>query len=184
MIKAVVFDFFGVISSDEYWHFIGVDKQKPSVFREISDQTNLGNIDWQAFLHKVAEVKKISVDEIQAVYESEQLNPQILSLIETLHAKYKTGLLTNAHHDYIDQIIEKAHLRDLFDVLVISSREGVIKPDPRIFQIMLERLEASPEEIIYVDDQQRHVEAAKLLGIKAILYQDYQQLAQELSKLL
>jgi len=184
VIKAVVFDFFGVISSDEYWQFVGVEKGQPTTFRDFTDEVNLGKIDWQNFLQKIADAKHTTLETVKKVYDSEQLNPQIISLIDRLHTTHKTGLLTNAHHEYIARVIEAAHPDSLFDSIVISSEVGVIKPDPRIYEIMIDRLGVKPEEIIYIDDQSRQVEGAEAVGIKAILYQNYQQLIEELNKLL
>jgi 2-haloacid dehalogenase len=55
-----------------------------------------------------------------------------------------------------------------FDHAVISGHVGVVKPDPRIFEILFERVGRRPEELVFVDDQIKNVEAARALGMDAI----------------
>ena len=55
-----------------------------------------------------------------------------------------------------------------FQGVLISGREGMKKPDPRIFQLLLERYAIAPEQAVYIDDSARNVEAAAALGIHAI----------------
>ena len=70
-----------------------------------------------------------------------------------------------------------------FDGHVISGIEGVVKPDPRIFEILLERYRLAPEATAFMDDSPRNVEAARALGIYAVHYTDAEQLSQELRAL-
>src|SRR6185437_15980908 len=59
-----------------------------------------------------------------------------------------------------------------FDHAVISGHVGVVKPDPRIFQILFERSGRRPEELVFVDDQLKNIEAARSLGMPSIHYLD------------
>jgi 2-haloacid dehalogenase len=70
-----------------------------------------------------------------------------------------------------------------FDGHVISGLEGVAKPDPRIFQILLDRYGLAPKATVFLDDSPRNVEAARALGINALHYTGAQQLRQELRAL-
>jgi 2-haloacid dehalogenase len=70
-----------------------------------------------------------------------------------------------------------------FDGHVISGIEGVAKPDRRIFEILLQRHGLEPPATVFVDDQQRNVEAARALGINAVHYASARQLRQELRAL-
>lgn len=70
-----------------------------------------------------------------------------------------------------------------FDGHVISGIEGVAKPDPRIFQILLHRHGLAPGTTVLIDDSQRNIEAARTLGITAVHYTGAQQLRQELQEL-
>jgi 2-haloacid dehalogenase len=59
-----------------------------------------------------------------------------------------------------------------FDGMVISGEEGLIKPDPRIFEVLCERYELRPGTTVFVDDIAANVEAAQALGFRAIHFLD------------
>ena len=67
-----------------------------------------------------------------------------------------------------------------FDDIVVSGVEGVIKPDPRIFRILLDRNAIAPASAVYIDDVARNAAAATRLGIQGIHYRNPDQLRQEL----
>ena len=71
---------------------------------------------------------------------------------------------------------------DEFDAIVVSGREGVTKPDPRIYQILFERAGRAPEELVFVDDVARNIEAAEKLGMAGVLYAPGMDLAAELRR--
>ena len=68
-----------------------------------------------------------------------------------------------------------------FHDLVISGEVGVIKPDPRIFEILLERNDVAPESAVFIDDIARNAEAATRLGIHGIHFRSPDQLRRELA---
>ncbi len=184
MIKAIIFDFFGVICSDEYWRFVKLDRQTNSVFHEFADEVNLGDIPWQVFVQKIALATGSSVEKVNNMYEAEQLDPRVIGLIQELHKTYKIALLTNAHHDFIDEILKTNNLSRLFDEVIVSSRVGVIKPNPIIFEKALEKLGVLAEDVVYIDDLDRHVQAAKVVGMKSLQYISFEQCQHDLAKIL
>jgi 2-haloacid dehalogenase len=70
-----------------------------------------------------------------------------------------------------------------FDGIVVSGDEGVIKPDPRIFRILLERHRIAPEEAVFIDDNPRNAAAAAALGIHGIHFRSPELLRRELEAL-
>jgi 2-haloacid dehalogenase len=70
-----------------------------------------------------------------------------------------------------------------FDGIVVSGDEGVIKPDPRIFAILLERYRIRPEEAVFIDDNPANAAAASRLGLHGIHFQSPELLRRELGKL-
>jgi 2-haloacid dehalogenase len=70
-----------------------------------------------------------------------------------------------------------------FDGIVVSGEEGVIKPDPRIFRVLLERYRIAPEEAVFIDDNPGNAAAAAALGIHGIHFQSPEQLRRELESL-
>lgn len=76
------------------------------------------------------------------------------------------------------------HLHGLFDVFVESSVEGVRKPDPRIYQIVLERLGILPNEAVFLDDIGQNLKSARALGMRTIKVDRPEDALAELSQLL
>jgi 2-haloacid dehalogenase len=70
-----------------------------------------------------------------------------------------------------------------FDGIVISGEEGVIKPDPRIFRILLERYRIEPGEAVFIDDNPANAAAAEPLGIRGIHFRSPEVLRRELEAL-
>jgi 2-haloacid dehalogenase len=67
-----------------------------------------------------------------------------------------------------------------FDGMVISGREGVIKPHPRIFRILCERYGVDPRSAVFIDDVAKNAQAASALGIHGIHFRSADQLRHEL----
>jgi epoxide hydrolase-like predicted phosphatase len=184
MIKAVIFDFFGVICSDEYWNFVKEDKNMQGRFGELSDSVNLGRLSWPEFLKTVAEETGRDFEEVKKMYESEHINLQMVTYIHKLRQKYKTALLSNASESFIDELIKKARLDKVFDELIISSRVGIIKPDPRIYKYTLDKLGVEANEAVFIDDSHARVMGAARLGIHTILYENFPEFKKDLEELL
>ncbi len=68
-----------------------------------------------------------------------------------------------------------AHVPELnqFELVIMSNEVGLLKPDPDIFALALEILDAQPAQVLYVDDLAENVEAAQRLGIRAIHHHDW-----------
>ena len=78
------------------------------------------------------------------------------------------------------EIIEKNNLSALFDAIAISSEIHITKPDPSMFQFVLDRLGAKPEEALLIDDDAQNVTEAKRLGIKGFVFSSHKQLENDL----
>ena len=65
----------------------------------------------------------------------------------------------------------------------MSGEEGVIKPDPRIFRILLERYRIAPDEAVFIDDNPGNAAAAQALGIHGIHFRSPELLRRELETL-
>ena len=83
---------------------------------------------------------------------------------------YTTGIITNNVKEFGDGWRGLIPVDELFDFVVDSSSVGIRKPDPRIFQLALERLgDISAGQVLFLDDYQANVDAARDLGLQAIL---------------
>ena len=94
---------------------------------------------------------------------------------------YKVGLLSNTEFSAMNFFKKQQY--DMFDVTVFSCAEGVSKPEKKIYQITLQRLQARPEETVFIDDRQDFLVPAQELGIKTIHFQSPAQVKQELANL-
>jgi putative hydrolase of the HAD superfamily len=184
VIKAIIFDFFGVICSDGYWQSIQKDQRLASQFEDLSKSMNLGKIKWEDFIEQVAEKSHQDPVQVHKLFEERQLNPELISYINDLHSKYKTAILSNASREQLERIIANTNIHDAFDEIVVSSDVGAIKPDRRIFELTLQKLQVEPGETVFIDDIDIYVQAAAQFGMKAIQYQTFQQMKSELEKLL
>lgn len=99
---------------------------------------------------------------------------------------YTTGIITNNVAEFGDGWRGLLPVDELFDFVIDSSSVGVRKPDPRIFQLALERVPSvPPERAVFLDDYPANVEAARALGMQAILVDtDLVRVIEELDALL
>ena len=82
---------------------------------------------------------------------------------------YTTGIITNNVREFGEGWRALIPVDELFDFVVDSSSVGVRKPDPRIFQCALQQLgDVPPEQVVFLDDYQANVDAARALGLQAI----------------
>jgi putative hydrolase of the HAD superfamily len=85
--------------------------------------------------------------------------------LEELRRSYKIGLITNGNHDIQAKKIEMLEIMDLFDEIMISDDYGVRKPDTKLFEIMSEKLEIAPFEMLYVGDHPKNdIDASRNAG--------------------
>lgn len=184
MIKAVIFDCFGVLTSDGWLPF----KQKefandPEKFAEagrINFLADSGKISKNQFVSQIAELSNKSTSEVASNIESNVSNDEIFGLILELKAKgYRIGMLSNVSGDWLDRLFNKEQ-QALFDEFALSYDTGVAKPEPRAYALICEKLECKPGETIFVDDQQRFVDGAQRIGMNAILYTDMKSLRREI----
>lgn len=119
----------------------------------------------------------------QRYFGDETVNQEVLAIIHKLYGRYKLAVLSNAP-PRLSEWLADWQILDLFDVVVCSGDEGLVKPDPAIFELTLTRLGVSPKETIFVDDTLRHVTAARSLGIHGIHFSTANALQNELEPLL
>ena len=113
-----------------------------------------------------------------------QLNEPILKFMTELKGRYQTAILSNAG-DKSRQLMEETYqLHQIVDEIIISAEEGVIKPDPRIFEIAMARMHAEPESSLLVDDFYANVMSAKAFGMQGVHFTDTQQAISEVRAML
>ena len=94
---------------------------------------------------------------------------------------HQTALLSNARVNK-GTLKRKLGYYNLFYPVLLSYEIGIRKPDPKAFQILLSRLQVSPQAVLFIDNQQPNVDSAKSLGMDGIVFTSRDQLVQELKK--
>lgn len=114
----------------------------------------------------------------------ETLKGPIDDSVTILHDLKKAGHplygLTNWSHETFPFARERYAFFDWFDGIVVSGEEGMIKPDPKLYETLLERYDIDPKRAIFIDDNKHNVEAAEALGIHGIHFHSPAQLRSEL----
>lgn len=186
MIKAIIFDCFGVLHVDVHQSFAA---EFPLVAEELHDinlRTDYGMLDRDEYVAAVAQLTGATPDSVESFVKGEhQLNVPLMQYIQSdLKSRYKIGLLSNIGRDWINNFFDKHQLHEVFDAVVVSGDEGITKPHPRIFEIMAERLGVKPHECIMIDDLESNCAGADAVGMKAIHYTSNEQVIAELGRLL
>ena len=91
--------------------------------------------------------------------------------------------LTNWSAETYPPARERFAFLSWFRGILVSGEVGVIKPDPRIFEVLIERFAINPENAVYIDDVEANVAAAQSFGIHAIQFTTPARLRRELTRL-
>ena len=116
-------------------------------------------------------------------FAGDVIDRTLLAFIRSLRPNCKTGVISNAWPDMRDYLAENKS-DDAFDVLVISAEVGIMKPDPKIFHLAVEKFQVKTEEAVFVDDMLPNVEAARRLGMQGILFQNTEHTLKKLKQIL
>lgn len=187
MIKAIIFDCFGVIRIDATiiaYRKLGGDSEKDEQFiRQTVARANAGLIPSSSAV--IAEHLGITEEKWRkTVHGSSVIDQEILDYIEELRKRYKTAVLSNVAPNGLKIWFEPGYLDKYFDVCVASGDIGYAKPEPEAYEITADRLGLRLEECLMVDDREELCEGARAVGMKAIRYTNLKQLKKELKTLL
>ena len=186
MIRAIIFDFAGVIGTEGYSLWAKEKKSQgieatSTYFHDISNRLDRGDITREEFTQDLS--KKVGTDSKKIwgeMFKKIKINHELLNIITKLRKNYKIGLLTNYNYLWMNELFSIYKLEKYFDSKVISSLHRVIKPEKKIYQISLELLKIKPEEAIFFDDRQRNIDGGESVGIKSFLFTTNQKLIEDL----
>lgn len=197
-IRAVIFDFGGVLvrtedrsPREQLAERLGMtyDELSNLIFEsDSSRQAAAGEISTEEHWEAIREKMDLSPDEFpeasREFWGGDALDHELVNYLRSLRPDYKTGLISNAWDDLRDVLREEWQIADAFDEIVISAEVGVVKPDPQIYRIALERLEVAPQEAVFVDDFPENVAGARAVGMHAIQFKDSRQVREDLEDML
>ena len=129
----------------------------------ISKIMHANDIYSEELLKKVVRKRKECKEKIFTTYGKE-----ITDMLDALKEKgLKIALISNCFDEEVDPV-KNSRLYPYFDVALLSYEVGIMKPDPKIFRLALERLKLEPGECIYVGDGgSNELKAATDCGMKA-----------------
>ena len=115
-------------------------------------------------------LKKYCSNIMETWTDSLIINNEILEIIKDIKEKgYNTYVLSNAPLD-IDKYLKDKKLNQLFDGVILSASEKLMKPNQEIYELILNRFNLDAKESIFIDDKLENVEAAKKIGIGAFQF--------------
>lgn len=189
MIRAVIFDCFGVLITDALKGLRDeLYERDPAAALELDGlvrAANIGVLDVHNASKLIAELLGMSVDEYrERVDGGEVRNLPLFSYILELKKHYKTAMLSNISTHSLQKRFTDEELRRYFDAVVTSGELGHAKPGREIYSVAANRLGVSPEECVFIDDREHFVQGATSVGMAGIVYTDFVQFRKELSSLL
>lgn len=117
-------------------------------------------------------------------FSGDMVDEELVEYIRQLHRRYKTGIISNAMSDTRSLALGKWGFGSIFDSMVFSAQAGVMKPDPRIYQLSLRELDVASQAAVFIDDFIDNVHGADAVGMRGIHFHSPDQVKVELEALL
>ena len=208
MFKAVLWDFGGVITSSPFEAFNRYEAENglPEDFLRSINATDPETNAWAQL-----ESSQVSVDEFDELFAREaetkghrvmgkevldllsgDVRPEMVNALGIIKQNHRIGCITNNVNTGQGPSMAKtsvkasqvAKIMAMFDVVIESSKVGIRKPDPKIYQMTCEQMSIAPEETIYLDDLGINLKPARALGMATIKVLNANQALADLEKLL
>jgi putative hydrolase of the HAD superfamily len=123
-------------------------------------------------------------DFVEAWSDIFSLNEPMVARVRRWHAEgIPLFALSNTCESHVELFTRKFDVFRLFRGMALSCREGLVKPDPRIYQRVIERYRIRPDHSLFIDDLSENVRAAAEAGFRAIQYQGEEPLKAELKRM-
>ena len=188
MIKAIIFDCFGVLAEDGWMplkrKYVGSNAQLAEQISDLGKQNEYGMIDNESHLHKMAELMGIDSEELRGALGKKVPNEELFEyIVKELKPHYKIGMMSNANYNVMADLFTPKQAA-IFDTSVMSYESRLIKPDERMYDLMAERLGVERNECLFIDDQERYCFAAEGYGMKGIWFKSNEQLINDLKGIL
>jgi putative hydrolase of the HAD superfamily len=202
-IHAVISDFGGVLTTPLLPSFmalqdeIGVSPEHfATALRAITEERGenplfemeRGEISEEAFLEQLGRGLEPLLDHEPHLHRFRELfiggldaNPEMIDLMAELRAGgARMAMLTNNVREWEPLWRAKLPVDEIFEVVIDSAFVGARKPEPRIYEMTLERIGMRAEECVFVDDLLPNIEAAGELGFNTVHFQDNEQAIAEI----
>jgi epoxide hydrolase-like predicted phosphatase len=150
----------------------------------VSVQSSLGRAETEAIWAEAARRLGLSPQDADRLREDffagDRMDQSLMTFIRSQRPLRKIGLITNIWKDGRRWLEDRWHALDAFDVIIASAEVGLMKPDPGIYRLALERLGVHASEAVFVDDMPANVDAARAVGMHALRFLDTAQTLSDL----
>ena len=188
MIKAIIFDCFGVLVTSSYEPFksekLNNDKELVDKFMDIENRSSRGEISLEEAEKEFADLAGLSFQDTAEFLTNNPRNSLLLRYIsQELKGNYKISMLSNVADDRVSELFTEDDIA-LFNDMVLSYQVELAKPDARIYHVVAERLRVHPSECVFIDDNSSYCSAAEGVGMHAIQYKSFGQMKTEVERIL
>jgi epoxide hydrolase-like predicted phosphatase len=194
MIKAIIFDFGGVVITNGTKTFTGILAERYGVpldsfshlDKGIGSDYRRGKITRHEFWNQVFKDLHISgdIDSLEEEWVSHYKTiRETIAMIEELRKKYKVYYLSDNRRDRVEKINNNNTFLHLFEDGIFSSEVGIRKPDPEIYKLALQKANVEPKEAVFIDDKEKNLIPAIGLGMHGIHFTEPSIVRKELQKL-
>ena len=186
MIKAIIFDCFGVLYGGSLEALIAMcPPENVEQLRDINKQADYGYISGEEYIAGLARLVGRSEQEIASIIREKHVrNEDLVEYAMSLRSDYKVGMLSNISSGLMDPLFSPKDRRTMFDAVILSYEETLAKPNPAVFELMAERLGLKPEECVMIDDLEPNCDGAEIAGMKSIQHTSNETTKRELQALL
>jgi epoxide hydrolase-like predicted phosphatase len=196
-IRAVFFDFGGVIMRTEYQSprqklaerfnmdydeidkvVFGSDSARRASLGEITEDEHWANV-LKRFKQPASEARSFQ----DQFFGGDIIDRDLVEYIRSLHGSYHTGLISNAWSGLRD-FLSKEKVLGLFDTVIISAEVGAVKPSVKVYELALEQAKVAAGEAVFIDDAPENVAACQKVGMTGILFNDPEKSIDRLQRVL
>ncbi len=199
-IRAVLFDLGGVIlrtddptPREELAQRLGLSRYEleeivfgnPVALKAEAGQASMDEV-LQEIGHRLHLAPHETQEVIQSFFAGDKVDFNLVDQIRRMRLRYKTGLLSNGWRTNLSAYLhnELKVPEDTFDVIISSAACKMAKPDPKVYRLAVNLLEAEPAQVVFVDDNLRNIEAAQAAGLHAIQFVNSRQTEDDLASLI
>lgn len=101
-----------------------------------------------------------------------EANTELIEYARSLEGRAGLAILSNSADGAREEEERRFGFSEVFDPICYSHEQGVNKPDPRAYELALERVGAAPADVFFIDDRQGSIDGAAAVGIRGIVHRD------------
>jgi glucose-1-phosphatase len=154
---------------------------------DVGTRAQLGEINPDELWRHVLDVLGLPAEDRpwleKAFFGGDRMDDGLVNYVRALRPRYKTGLISNAWND-LRSLLYRWNIADAFDTVLVSGEVNIMKPDPRIYLLALEKLDVQAAEAVFIDDNLKNVEGACAVGMAGIRFVHREQVLDELARLM